>query len=214
MYADMEEWTRIRRRVLVEGVSRRQVLRETGMHWRTLRKLLEHSQPPGYRMGWPRPAPKLGSYLGRIEQILKEDVEMPRKQRHTAKRIFERLRAEGYTGGYTAVKEAMRRGHARGQEVFVPLEHRPGEAQVDFGQAVVKMGGRLRKVAFLVMRPPYSDAVFVMAFERECMETFWVGHVQGLEFLGGVPGKISASVHPASGRAWSRAPGFRSRRAR
>jgi hypothetical protein len=56
MYADMEAWTRIRRRVLVEGVSRRQVLRETGMHWRTLRKILEHSEPPGYRMGQRRPA--------------------------------------------------------------------------------------------------------------------------------------------------------------
>jgi hypothetical protein len=75
--------------------------------------------------------------------------------------------------------------------VFVPLEHRPGEAQVDFGQALVKLNGKLRKVAFLVMSLPYSDAAFVMAFERECTETFWEGHVQAFEFLGGVPGKIT-----------------------
>ena len=187
----MEQWTEIRRRVLVEGVSRRQILRETGMHWRTLRKILEHSQPPGYRMGRARAQPKLGPYVGRIEQILKEDVEMPRKQRHTAKRIFERLREAGYAGGYTAVKEAVRRLQATRQEVFVPLVHRPGEAQVDFGQALVKMRGRLRKVAFFVMSLPYSDAAFVRAFERECTETFWEGHVQGFEFLGGVPRKIT-----------------------
>jgi transposase len=161
------------------------------MHWRTLRKILEHSQPPGYRLARARPQPKLGPYLARIEQILKEDTQMPRKQRHTAKRIFERLREAGYAGGYTAVKEAVRRHQATRQEVFVPLAHRPGEAQVDFGQALVKMSGRLRKVAFFVMSLPYSDAAFVMAFERECTETFWAGHVQAFEFLGGVPRKIT-----------------------
>ena len=103
MYRDMEQWSEIRRRVLVEGVSRRQILRETGMHWLTLRKILEHSQPPGYRQHKPRPRKKLGDYWGRIEQILQEDRAMPRKQRHTAKRIWERLRQEGFTGGYTVV---------------------------------------------------------------------------------------------------------------
>lgn len=88
----MEEWSEIRRRVLVEGVSRRQVLRETGMHWRTLAEILGHSQPPGYRQARARPKPKVGAYQERIEQILKEDERMPRKQRHTAKRIWERLR--------------------------------------------------------------------------------------------------------------------------
>jgi transposase len=151
----MEQWTEIRRRVLVEGVSRRQILRETGMHWRTLRKILEHSQPPGYRLARARSQPKLGPYVGRIEQILQEDRAMPRKRRHTAKRIFERLREAGYAGGYTAVKEAVRRLQATRQEVFVPLVHRPGEAQADFGQALVKMNGRLRKVAFFVMSLPY-----------------------------------------------------------
>ena len=87
----MEEWSEIRRRVLVDKESRRQILRETGMHWRTLRKILQHSQPPGYQQTKARPKQKLAAYVGRIEQILKEDQALPRKQRHTAKRIWDRL---------------------------------------------------------------------------------------------------------------------------
>jgi transposase len=191
MYRDMEQWSEIRRRVLVEGVSRRQVLRETGMHWLTLKKILEHSKPPGYRQEKLRPRKKLGEYVGRIEQILKEDQATPRKQRHTAKRIWERLQEEGFSGGYTVVKEAVRELRQRRQEVFVPLVHRPGEAQVDFGHALAKVNGQLRKVAFFVMALPYSDAFFVMGFERECTETFWEGHVRAFEFFGGVPRRIT-----------------------
>jgi len=187
----MEQWSEIRRRVLVEGVSRRQIIRETGMHWETLQKILAHSEPPGYRQQRARPRKKLGPYMPRIEAILREDMALPRKQRHTAKRIWERLRAEGFVGGYSIVKEAVRELTQGREEVFVPLIHRPGEAQVDYGEALVKMNGRLRKVAFLVMALPYSDADFVMAFERECTETFWEGHVQGFEFFGGVPWRIT-----------------------
>ena len=103
MYKDMRWWTEIRRQVLVEGVSKREILRQTGMHWRTLEKVLTHSEPPGYRLRSARPRLKLGPFLGRIEQILREDEGVPRKQRHTAKRIFARLREEGYGGGYTQV---------------------------------------------------------------------------------------------------------------
>jgi len=79
VYADMEQWSEIRRRVLVEGVSRRQIQRETGMHWRTLQKVLQHSQLLGYRQQRQRSKPKLGDYVGRIEQILKEDQSLPKK---------------------------------------------------------------------------------------------------------------------------------------
>lgn len=191
MYRNMEDWSEIRRRVLVEGVSRRQILRETKLHWLTLKKILEHSEPPGYRQQAPRPRKKLGAYVDRIQQILKEDQGMPRKQRHTAKRIWERLRADGFTGGYTVVKEAVRELTQKHQEVFVPLVHRPGEAQVDFGHALAKVNGQLRKVAFFVMALPYSDASFVMAFEREGTEPFWEGHVRAFEFFQGVPTRIT-----------------------
>ena len=143
MYRNMNDWAEIRRRVLVEGVSRRQILRETGMHRQTLKKILEHSEPPGYRQQQPRPRKKLGAFLERIKQILKDDQAMPRKQRHTAKRIWERLPEDGFTGGYTVVKDAVRELTQKTQEVFVPLLHRPGEAQVDFGHALANVNGQL-----------------------------------------------------------------------
>ena len=76
MYRNMEDWSEIRRRVLVEGVSKRQILRETKLHWLTLKKILAHSEPPGYRQQQPRPQKKLGPFVERIKQILKEDQAM------------------------------------------------------------------------------------------------------------------------------------------
>src|SRR3954468_6946266 len=187
----MLQWTEIRRRVLVDGVSKRQILRETGMHWTTLEKILQHSQPPGYRADKPRPKPKLGPYLDRIAQILEADKQAPRKQRHTAKRIYQRLGEEGYGGGYTVVKEVVRDLRLKGREVFVPLVHRPGEAQGDFGEAVVKAAGQLRKAAFLVMALPHSDAFFVRTYDRECTEMFWDGHARAFDYFGGVPRRIT-----------------------
>jgi len=108
VYADMEQWARIRQQVLVEGASKRSVLRETGIHHETLEKMLTCSQPPGYRRAAAYARPKIGPYVDRIGQILVEDRSAPKKQRHTAKRIFERIRSEGYTGGYTQVKVAVR----------------------------------------------------------------------------------------------------------
>ena len=99
MYKDMEQWAEIRRRVLIEEVPKRQILRETGMHWTTLEKILAHSAPAGYRLQAPRPQPKVGPYRDRIMQILEFDKAMPKRQRHTAKRIYERLQSEGFTGG-------------------------------------------------------------------------------------------------------------------
>jgi transposase len=128
------------------------------MHWRTLEKVLANPQPPGYRAKAPRPRPKLGPFLDWVARILEEDKGCPRKQRHTARRIFDRLKADGYLGGYTAVKEAVRDINRTHREVFVPLSHPPGEAQVDFGYALANVAGRLRKVAFFVMALPHSDS--------------------------------------------------------
>jgi len=191
VYTDMKQWKEIRFKVLRDKVSKREVLRETGMHWVTLEKVLQFSEPPGYRMKQERPKPRVGPYWDRIRQILASDREAPKKQRHTAKRIYERLREEGYQGKYTAVKDAVRELKKTGQEVYMPLIHRPGEAQVDFGYALAKVSGILRKIAIFVMALPHSDAFFIMCFERECTETFWEGHVRAFEFFGGVPCRIS-----------------------
>ena len=188
---DMEQWLAIRRRVLREGVSKRQIMRETGMHWETLQKILMHPSPPGYQRRQPPRKPKIDPYRDRIREILEADKLVPQKQRHTAKRIWERLQEEGFTGGYTIVKDAVRDLKRTSKEVYMPLTHPPGEAQVDFGHALVKMDGVLRKICFFVMTLPYSDAFFVRAYERECTETFWDGHVRAFAFFGGVPRRIT-----------------------
>jgi transposase len=187
----MKQWAEIRLRVLRGESSKRQILRETGMHWSTLEKILKHSEPPGYQLKKERPKPKIGPFLDRISDILESDKDLPKKQRHTAKRIYERIKEEGYQGGYTQVTEAVREIKQQSREVFMPLIHRPGEAQVDFGFALVKVAGLLRQVLFFVMALPYSDAFFVAAFERECTETYWEGHIRAFDFFGGVPRRIT-----------------------
>ena len=145
MYTDMQWWTKIRLEVLRGETSKREILRREGIHWETLKKILSHPEPPGYRIQRPRHKPKIGPFLERIAEIIDTDKSLPKKQRHTAKRIYERIKEEGYQGGYTQVKEAVRKILRVKREVFMPLIHRPGEAQVDFGFALAKIAGVLRK---------------------------------------------------------------------
>ena len=190
MYMDMEQWLQIRQRVLREDVSKRQILRETGMHWTTLERILSNPIPPGYCQT-KRRSSKIDPFRDRIRQMLDEDKHGHKKQYYTAKKIWQILQQEGFAGGYTIVKEAVRDIKRSSKEVFMPLKHPPGQAQVDFGHALVKMAGILRKIYFFVMALPYSDVFFVKAYDRECTETFWDGHVQAFHFLGGVPRRIS-----------------------
>src|SRR3954463_3049618 len=188
----MDNWAEIRRRVLADGLSGRAACREYKIHWKTLKKILDNSEPPGYRRTKPRRPSILEPLLPVVHQILEDGKKAPKKQRHSAKRIFDRLRAEhGYQGGLTTVKDAVRAWRLRTAEVFVPLAHPPGEAQADFGQAEVSLDGRTATVALFVMTLPYSDAIFVGAFPRECTEAFLEGHVRAFEFFGGVPRRIS-----------------------
>jgi transposase len=192
VYTNMEKWSEIRRRALVDGLGKRAACREYGIHYKTLKKILTHPEPPGYRRAAPRRPSVLDPLLPVVHQILKEDTKAPRKQRHTAVRIFRRLRDEhGYTGGLTVVKDAVRAWRQRHAEVFVPLAHPPGEAQADFGEAEVTLDGRPTKVAVFVMTLPYSDAIFCCAFPRECTEAFLEGHVRAFAFFGGVPRRVS-----------------------
>ena len=192
MRSEMKEWKEIRQQVLVNGMSQREAKRKYGLGWETLKKILAHSEPPGYRQKEARPRRVLAPVLPIIHEILVADQKAPKKQRHTAKRIFERLKAEyGYLGGKTVVEDAVRAWRQTHQAVFLPLVHPPGEAQVDFGQATIRQGGVERKVALFVMTLPYSGAIFVQAFPRECTETFLEGHRLAFEFFGGVPTRIS-----------------------
>src|SRR4051794_18098278 len=188
----MDKWAEIRRRVLVDGLGKRAACREYGIHYKTLKKILTHAEPPGYRRTVPRRPSALDPLLPVVHQILKDDTKEPRKQRHTAVRIYRRLRDEhGFAGRLTVVKDAVRAWRARHAEVFVPLAHPPGEAQVDFGEAEVILDGRPTKVAVFVMTLPYSDALFCCAFPRECTEAFLEGHARAFAFFGGVPRRIS-----------------------
>jgi len=187
----VELYARVRRAVLVEGKSRRAVAREFGLARKTVGKMLEYSLPPGYQRRKPVRRPKLGPWQGVIDAIMADDKSRPAKQRHTAKRIFERLRAEhGYAGGYTIVKDYVRQSRIGGQEMFVPLRHAPGEAQADFGEAMVVIAGVECKAHFMAFDLPHSDDCFVCAFPAETTEAFLDGHVRAFEYFGAVPTRI------------------------
>ena len=130
---EVEIYGRVRRAVRVEGMSQRAVARQFGLSRDTVRKMLEYAVPPGYQRQQPIRRPKLGPWLGVVDAILNDDKLRPGKQRHTAKRIFDRLKEEhGFAGGYTIVKDYVRGEQVLGREMFVPLTHAPGEAQVTF----------------------------------------------------------------------------------
>ncbi len=187
----MEIYGRVRRAVRVEGRSQRAVARDFGLSRETVRKMLQYAVPPGYQRQQPIKRPKLGPWLGVIDAILNDDKQRPAKQRHTAKRIFDRLKDEHqFPGGYTIVKDYVRSATLRGQEMFVPLTHPPGEAQADFGEAVVEIAGVEQKAHYLAMDLPHSDDCFVMAFPAETTEAFLEGHVGAFAYFGGVPTRI------------------------
>ena len=141
----VEMYLRVRRACFVEGMSIREAARVFGLHRDTVRKMLEYSVPPGYRRQRLPERPKLDPYKGVIDRILEEDHSLPKKQRHTAKRIYDRLRDEhGFLGKYTIVKDYVRERRRQTREMFVPLTHSPGQAQADpsasSGQASAKRG--------------------------------------------------------------------------
>ena len=162
-----------------------------GLHRDTVRKILAYSVPPGYRRQTSPRRPKLEPFTGVIDQILADDLRRPRKQRHTAQRIFQRLRDEhGFGGQYTIVKDYVREHRRWSQEMFVPLSHPPGHAQCDFGEALVIIGGVEQKAHCFVLDLPHSDGCFVKAYPAETTEAFLDGHVSAFAFLGGVPQSI------------------------
>lgn len=184
----VELYAHVRRYVMADHHSQREAARHFGISRDMVAKMVAHAQPPGYRRTMPVVRPTLAPFLAWISETLKTDQQKPRKQQHTAKRIFERLRDEhGYTGGYTVVKDVIREQARRQREMFVPLIHPPGHAQVDFGEAVVVVGGVEQKGHFLAMDLPHSDAPFVMIFPKETTEAFCQGHVESFAWFGGVP---------------------------
>ena len=147
-------YLRVRLACHVDGLSQREAASRFGIARETVRKMLRHSEPPGYRRRQPPKRPKLAPFTDIIDRILEEDRTVHRKQHHTAKRIFERLRDEhGFTGKETIVKDYVRERRLRRREMFVPLSHPPGHAQADFGEADAIIAGVKYRAHFFVMTP-------------------------------------------------------------
>src|SRR3954468_6718130 len=188
---DVDDYLKVRHAVRIEGLSERAAARRFGIDPRTVNKMMKFSVPPGYKRKKPPAKPKLDPFIPVIEQILKDDKSQPKKQQHTSKRIFERLRDEhGFTGGITIVKDYVAGWRQRAQEMFVPLVHPPGHAQADFGEAIGVIGGAERKIHFFAFDLPHSDASFVVGYPAETTEAFCDGHVRAFAFFGGVPKSI------------------------
>jgi transposase len=183
----------IKKKHELEGWSIRKIARQLEVSRQTVRKVLvSPAEPPRYRQSLPRPQPVIGPYLPVIERWLAEDETAPRKQRHTAKRVHDRLVEEyGYAGSEVTVRRAVRALRGRRVEMFVPLEAVPGKVgQVDFGQAQVMIAGAVQKIFVFCLRAKYSKVPFAVAYPTEKLEAFLDGHTRGLEFFGGVFSEI------------------------
>lgn len=190
MYS-VELYVKIRRAVMVEGKSEHEVARFFGVHRKTVKKMCQYAVPPGYWRKSEPISPKLAPFTGIIDAIWEADKQVHAKQRHTAIRILERLLDEhGFTGGYTIVRNYIYEAATRQKEMFMPLAHRPGHAQVDFGEADGYISGKLVRFHYFCLDLPHSDGCFVKAYPTEDTESFLDGHVTAFAFLGGVPQSI------------------------
>ena len=187
----MDLYLKVRHAHFEDGLSGRQISQDFGISRDSVAKMLAYSEPPGYRRTAPISRPKLDPFIATIDCWLSEDKARPRKQRHTAKRIFERLRDEcGFDGGYTIVKDYVRSKKRTGQEMFVPLSHSPGHGQADFGEALVIIGGVEQKAYFFAFDLPHSDACYIRAYPAANTEAWLDGHVHAFTFFGAVPRSI------------------------
>jgi transposase len=191
MGSRVELFERIRRDRELEGLSLRALARRHGVHRRTVRQALASALPPERKRPEGRPAPALGAYRELIDSWLIADQKAPRKQRHTARRIWERLRDEqGAEVAETTVRDYVRRRRRElglTAEAYCPQVHDPGvTAEVDWGEAKVIIAGVLMTVGLFLMRSCFSGACFVMAFETQSQQAFFEGHVAAFEFFGGV----------------------------
>ncbi|WP_370231417.1 IS21 family transposase [Cognatishimia sp.] len=187
----VELYLKVRHAHFEEGLSGRQISRDFGISRDSVAKMLAYSEPPGYRRTAPIKRPKLDPYVAQIDIWLAEDKIRPRKQRHTAKKIFERLRDEcRFDGGYTIVKDYVRAQKRDSREMFVPLSHPPGHGQADFGEALVVIGGVEQKAYFFALDLPHSDACYIRAYPAANTEAWLDGHVHAFAFFGAVPRSV------------------------
>ena len=141
----VNHYERIRVAYEIEGKSIRQIGREYGHGYWTVRKALEQSEPQPYQLSQAKDAPVLGAYKAQIEALLSENERLPRKQRYTSGKIYRALRQAGYQGAESTVRAyvSQRRKAVRRPAIYLPLVFDPGiDAQVDWGEAAVIMQGK------------------------------------------------------------------------
>lgn len=180
------------RRAHRDGMSVREIARTFHHSRRKIREVLKQAEPAPYTRRKPVNAPKLGPLHATIDDILKADESAPRKQRHTAARIYRRLVSEfGYTGAYAQVQRYVSRKRQRDRETFVPLDHSPGNRlECDFGQIQVDFPEGRRTVSVLIMTWAHSYATFAIALPTERTEAILHGMVEGFQFYGVVPREV------------------------
>ena len=192
----VELFEQIRKDRRVEGASIRELADRHGVHRRTVRQALESAVPPPRKPYPQRPRPAIDDYAAVIDGWLLADREVPRKQRHTARRVWQRLVAEhGATCSEVSVSRYVARRRAElglhHVDVAVPQEHLPGaEAEVDFGEFYALIAGVLLKLWLFVLRLSCSGRAFHVAFATQAQEAFLEGHVLAFEHFGAVPGRI------------------------
>jgi transposase len=182
----------VRHKVRVEGLPIRRVAREMGISRNTVRRYLKDETPIGERKATFRPTPVLDVVKPRVDALLHESSRWTAgKQRLTAARLHELLRAECVEVGATLVKELVREWRRQRKEVFVPLTYRPGElAEVDFFEVVVDVAGERRKAFLFVMRLMFSGRDFTWLYERQDQISFLDGHVRAFAHFGFVARRI------------------------
>ena len=192
----MELFEQMRRSRAREGLSIRELSRRFGVHRRDVRAALVSAVPAPRKPSPPREAPALGLWKQVIDGWLEADRSAPRKQRHTARRVWERLVDEHQAN---VAESTVRRyvGEVRRRQVFpvmdvmVPQRHPLGEeAEVDFGDISVYIDGILTVVHLFVMRLSASGQAFRRAYLNEAQEVFLDGHVRAFEAFGGVAGTV------------------------
>ena len=192
----VELFEQIRKDHRVEGASIRELAGRHGVHRRTVRQALEAAVPPSRRPYPPRSRPAIDPYARVIDGWLEADREVPRKQRHTARRVWQRLVAEhgAAVSEVTVSRYVARRRAELGLdrvEVAVPQAHLPGaEAEVDFGEFHAMIAGTLVKLWLFVLRLSCSGRAFHVAFATQAQEAFLEGHVLAFEHLGAVPARV------------------------
>ena len=180
------------RRARRDGMSIRRIAREFHHSRYKIRQVLQQAEPAPYSQTRDRKAPLLGPMHAVIDQILADDEQAPRKQRHTAAQIHRRLRDErGYLGGYAQVQRYVRSHRHRHRETFIPLAHLPGQRlEADFGHIHVDFPEGRRLVPFIVAAWAYSNASFALALPFERTEAILEGMVAAFEFFGAVPKEV------------------------